>query len=273
MHRLAGIVLAGGASRRMGRDKASLDWHGLPLVVRAAGLLRRAVDGPVIVVAAPGQALPALPPGVEVARDAEPGLGPLAGLAAGLEALAGRSSAAFATGTDAPLLHPLLVRRVAALLGDAPAIVPLVRGRTQQLASVLGPGALAAARSLLADGERRLGALVERLDARLVDEEALLADPLLRAVDPRLDGIRSLDRVEDYERALAQPAPTVDLGVGPTATVMSAWTLGAGGYAPGTRFVVDGRDWAGADVPLVERDRLVVAEREVVVRLAEGPAT
>jgi molybdopterin-guanine dinucleotide biosynthesis protein A len=57
----AAIVLAGGRSRRMGRPKALLDWHGSTLVHRAAGLVAREVDGPVVVVRAAGQPLPALP--------------------------------------------------------------------------------------------------------------------------------------------------------------------------------------------------------------------
>ncbi|MEZ5101697.1 MAG: hypothetical protein R3C15_18240 [Thermoleophilia bacterium] len=156
------------------------------------------------------------------------------------------------------------------LLGDAPAVVPVVGGRTQR-GNHERPrlGALPAARALLAGGERRPGrALVERLDARLVDEAALLADPLLAAVDPGLDGVRSLDRPEDYAAALARPAPTVELRVGPARGAQSTWTLGAHGYAPYVRFVVEGLDWTGSDVPLAERDRIVVGEHEVVVRMA-----
>jgi hypothetical protein len=64
----AGLVLAGGRSTRMGAPKASLEWHGSTLLYRAAALLARVVDGPVVVVAAPGQQLPELPAGAEVDR-------------------------------------------------------------------------------------------------------------------------------------------------------------------------------------------------------------
>ncbi|MGQ0577248.1 MAG: NTP transferase domain-containing protein, partial [Pseudonocardia sp.] len=82
----AGVVLAGGRSSRMGSPKAALEWHGSTLLARAAGVLARVVDGPVVVVAAPGQELPALPAGVEVARDPVGGRGPVPGIAAGLGA-------------------------------------------------------------------------------------------------------------------------------------------------------------------------------------------
>ena len=65
----AGIVLAGGRSTRMGSPKAALEWHGSTLLRRITGIVGRAVDGPVVVVRAPGQALPALPDGVEVVED------------------------------------------------------------------------------------------------------------------------------------------------------------------------------------------------------------
>ena len=52
----AGIVLAGGRSSRMGTPKAALEWHGSTLLRRVVGLVGRSVDGPVIVVCAPGGA-------------------------------------------------------------------------------------------------------------------------------------------------------------------------------------------------------------------------
>ncbi|MDR4215670.1 molybdenum cofactor guanylyltransferase, partial [Bacillus paralicheniformis] len=48
----------------MGHPKAGLEWHGSTFLYRTAALLGRTVDGPVVVVAAPGQTLPELPAGV-----------------------------------------------------------------------------------------------------------------------------------------------------------------------------------------------------------------
>src|SRR5579859_5479057 len=73
-----GVVLAGGASRRMGRDKAALVLDGEPLLARVVSRLREAVDR-VIVIGPPDRAA-IVPSDVSVFLDLEPGLGPLGGI-------------------------------------------------------------------------------------------------------------------------------------------------------------------------------------------------
>lgn len=74
-----GVVLCGGASTRMGRDKASLELAGRPLALWVADALRAAGAGPVI-------AQGGNPPPPLVARpDSTPRAGPLAGLVDALE--------------------------------------------------------------------------------------------------------------------------------------------------------------------------------------------
>src|SRR5262249_61210321 len=102
----AGIVLAGGRSSRMGTPKAALEWHGSTLLRRTVGILARVTDGPVLVVRAPGQALPDLPSQVGVVDDPREGLGPVQGLAAGLAAAAGRAEVACRRSTRLPFRQP-----------------------------------------------------------------------------------------------------------------------------------------------------------------------
>lgn len=199
---LGGLVLAGGKSSRMGSPKAWLDFDGEPLLVRVVRRLGEAA-WPVVVVAAPGQALPPLPEGVAVAHDAVVGQGPLMGLAAGLDALAGRAGAAFVSSTDAPFVEPALVRRLAALRGAHEAVVPSDGGHLQPLAALYGLEVRPAIAALLAEDRRRLTLLVERTRALVVDRATLLADPDLAARDPDLACLRSVNTPEEYTAALA----------------------------------------------------------------------
>ena len=84
MKAMAGVVLCGGGSRRMGADKALLELDGQPLVLRVAGLLAEAAD-PVFL--APGRPGRLGDLGYAELEDPVPDAGPLAGLAAGLEPL------------------------------------------------------------------------------------------------------------------------------------------------------------------------------------------
>lgn len=84
MKNRAGFVLTGGASRRMGRDKALLAWEGATLVERVAGQVRDAA-GSVILVGAP-ERIAAL--GLPAIADRRPCAGPLAGIEAALSVTA-----------------------------------------------------------------------------------------------------------------------------------------------------------------------------------------
>lgn len=76
---LGGIILCGGGSRRMGRDKAVLDWDGQRAVDRVAALAR-AVGAQALVTAGADLGLPWVP-------DDEAGAGPVGGVLAGAKAL------------------------------------------------------------------------------------------------------------------------------------------------------------------------------------------
>jgi molybdopterin-guanine dinucleotide biosynthesis protein A len=199
----------------MGSPKALLPWHGSTLVRRVAGLVARAVDGPVVVVRAPGQALPPLPVGVEVTDDPVEGRGPLAGLLAGLTALDGRAEAVYLSAVDVPRLHPAFVRHVVAGLEDGnghgrvDAVLPEAHGHRHPLAAAYRAGVRPRVAALLEADRLRPAFLLDQIDVRRLDEAALLADPGVRAADPDLRSLENLNAPEDYERALEAPEPAV----------------------------------------------------------------
>jgi molybdenum cofactor guanylyltransferase len=206
----AGIVLAGGRSSRMGSPKAALEWHGSTLLRRVVGIVARGVDGPVVVVRAPGQELPALPEGVRVVEDAREGRGPLQGLAAGLAAVRDAAPVAYASSTDVPLLHPRFVRRVVAAVGeDVDVALPHVGGFPQPLAAAYRTALAETVERLIAEDRMRPAFLFEAVRVRRLDQAALLEDPALAALDPALDSVLNLNEPADYESARGRPAPEV----------------------------------------------------------------
>jgi molybdopterin-guanine dinucleotide biosynthesis protein A len=211
---VAGIVLAGGRSSRMGTPKAALEWHGSTLLRRVVGVVERSVDGPVVVVRAQGQALPELPDEIEVVQDAREGRGPLEGLAAGLAAVRDRAPAAYASSTDVPLLHARFIQRVvAALDDDVDVVLPEVGGFRHPLAAVYRTELAEVVERLIAEDRMRPAFLFEACRVRRLDADALLADPALAALDPELDSLLNLNEPADYEAARARPAPEVTVRV------------------------------------------------------------
>src|SRR4051794_177556 len=128
MTRVAGIVLCGGQSSRMGRPKAWLPFGDELMVSRVVRLLAEVVS-PIIIVAADGQDVPPLLADVLLVHDPAPGRGPLQGLAAGLSALDAVADAAYVSSCDVPLLRPAFVRRMIDLLGDHATCVPHIDDR------------------------------------------------------------------------------------------------------------------------------------------------
>jgi len=196
--RRGAIILCGGKSSRMGQDKASLPFGAELMLQRVVRLISEAVDPQnMVVVAAAGQALPALPASVTVARDSCQYRGPLEGLGTGLRALAGRVDAVYATGCDVPLLVPAFVNEMFKSLGDHDIAVPADGEYFHPLAAVYRPGVLPKIEELLAADRLRPIFLFDEVSTRKIPVDDL------RAVDPQLWTLKNLNFPEDYSSALA----------------------------------------------------------------------
>ena len=181
----------------MGSPKASLAWHGSTLLRRVTGLAQRTVDGPVVVVRAPGQELPELSPSIEVVCDAREGRGPLQGLAAGLAAIGERAEVAFVSSTDAPLLHPAFIRRVIdALSADVDVVLPEIHGFRQPLSAAYRSSLLPEVEALIAADKLKPAFLFERCRVLRLDDAAMLRDGALAALDPDLASVTQPQRAQ-----------------------------------------------------------------------------
>ncbi len=192
------VVLCGGKSSRMGADKASLPFGAESMLQRVVRLIQPAASR-IVVVAAPDQLLPELPDAVWIARDPQPGWGPLQGIAVGLAELAPWTDAAFVTSCDAPFLRAAWLRRLADLLDDPWDIVaPTHEDRPQPLSAVYRTCLASKAFALLAEGERRPWTLMQQSRTLLTPAEAL------RDIDPLLESLRNLNHPQDYQQALKE---------------------------------------------------------------------
>lgn len=164
---VAAVVLAGGASRRMGRDKALLQWGAETLAARTVRVVGGRCD-PVIVVKRPDQQLDVI--GAQIVDDAVAGQGPLVALGQGLQiAEALGAEWAFACAVDMPLLDERLIGELINVPSDdVDAIVPTAGGRDHYLAARYRTELWRGIATMTRNHERRLGALVESVRVRRV---------------------------------------------------------------------------------------------------------
>jgi len=181
---VAAAVLAGGASRRMGRDKATMAVGGAALASVALAAAAR-VASPVVLVAPEGH--PARRLAARVVAD--PGQGPLAALAAALAAL--EAGQVLVLAGDHPGLRVELLAHLVRLAPRGEAVACRRGPRLEPLVAVYQRAqALAAAEARLAAaaGDRSLLGLLAALDTVVVEE------PEWRALDP---GGRSFVDLDD----------------------------------------------------------------------------
>lgn len=128
-----GVVLIGGASRRMGTDKASIEFDGSTLLERSVDVLAEVFTS--VVISGGDQSLK----GVRVLPDLVPGLGPLGGLDTAYRTAAGRD--VFLLAVDMPFVDASTVRVIADPPVAAMSVrVPVAAGRRQPLCAVYGSG-------------------------------------------------------------------------------------------------------------------------------------
>lgn len=184
------LVLTGGRSSRMGRDKASLPFGSATLIEHlVATLAPRFSD--ILVVASPAQVLP--PVEARVLRDDIAYDGPAAALAAGLRAM--QNDVAFVTSCDGPGVHLPLVEFLLGEVAGHDAVLPVWERRPQPLRAVYRRTALWPLEQQLALGGRRLLDLFGAIEVRHVGEDEI------RRFDPDGRSFVNLNTPADYAAA------------------------------------------------------------------------
>ncbi|HET7291344.1 MAG TPA: molybdenum cofactor guanylyltransferase [Vicinamibacteria bacterium] len=184
-----GFVVAGGSSRRMGRDKALLPWQAATLLDHAISRLREAcgsvrlLSGPELRYVDRG-----LPVDADILRD----VGAIAGVHTALERSDGP---ALLLAVDLPHVPVALLRRLAELVRDFDAVVPISPGGPEPLCAAYGPACREAVRRALDRGAYKLTAFWPdvRVKGVGVAELATFGDPATL--------FTNLNTPTDYDRA------------------------------------------------------------------------
>lgn len=160
----AGVVLAGGQSRRMGRDKALVVVDGRPMAAAVADALRGAGCSPVLAVGGDARALTAL--GLPVVADGWPGEGPLGAI---VTALGHTLVPTMVVACDLPWLSAEVIATVVAAAGRPDVDVaiattqldPAGAVRDEPMCACWLPSALPALTARFAAGERAVHAVLD----------------------------------------------------------------------------------------------------------------
>ena len=197
---ILGAVLAGGRSRRYGRDKALELVAGEPMLLRAIRVLKATTEDVVVISSKPA----AVPDGISVLPDVRPGHGPLGGLHTALrEADRRRMDAVLLLACDLPLVNASVLAAIAAQAGASLAAAPKRSGGIEPLCALYSRAALPLVEQRLDGADLSLHALFRALHGRELDLTSLgldLATSFLNVNTPE-DLERAESEMDHEERA------------------------------------------------------------------------
>ena len=193
--RVSGVILAGGESRRLGRNKALERIGDQTLIERVVGCIAPVSAEVIVVVASPPKAaaLP-LPAEVRVVSDRYPGCGSLGGIFTGLSA--SREPWILLVACDMPFLDPRLMRRLMAMRRGVDAVVPCLSGRPEPLHALYSKTCLEPMERMLQGGLLKIAPLFEMVRVRYVDERTI------DRIDPHHRSFFNVNSPADVEEAL-----------------------------------------------------------------------
>ncbi len=187
---VAGVVLAGGLSTRIGRDKGRLEIGGMPQWSRPVKRLRSLFTEVIYATNDPNFKAPA---DLKVTFDEVPHLGPLGGILAALKAT--EAERVFVVAYDMPFVQDALVRYLVELAPEADVTVPVIDGKLEPLHAIYGRTCAAVIEERLKNGQRKIIDFYRAVSVHEVPE----AD--LRRLDPELRSFFNINTWEDVERA------------------------------------------------------------------------
>ncbi len=186
---VAGVILAGGRSTRMGSDKALLPYQGGRFIEGIHRRMKELFEEVIVVTAEPGR-YDFLP--CRRVTDLFPGMGALGGIHAALRHSG--SERIFVVACDMPHLKPDLTRHLCSLAEEADVVVPEGEGGLEPLHAVYRKSVLPVVEEMLRDGQCRVVSFFDRVRVRRVSREAV------ERIDPGCSAFRNINTPEEYYR-------------------------------------------------------------------------
>jgi FdhD protein len=187
---VAGVILAGGESSRMGSNKALLELNGTRMVEVTYRRMAELFDELLLVTNTPE--LYDFIPCRKVA-DIHAGMGPLGGIHAALSNCA--APRAFVAACDMPELSPRLIGELCSLAGEMDAVVAETPGGREPLHAVYAKSGLPIMEAMLQGGERSVLTFLDRAAVRLLPPE------WTSRLDPGFASFRNINTPEEYRQA------------------------------------------------------------------------
>lgn len=193
IEQMTGLLLAGGKSRRMGRDKRFLELGGRTLLERSLGVLEGLFAEVLLSVAEPLPEFRDLQ--ARVVSDMVPDCATLGGLYTGLSSAS--HPRVFAAACDMPFLAPPLIRRMADLGRDADVVMVCLANGLQPMHAIYSKACLPHMERMLQAKNLRVQDLVSvsSLSVKVLSEEDV------READPKLLSFLNVNQPADLEFA------------------------------------------------------------------------
>ena len=188
---MVGTILAGGKSRRFGRNKSLEFFQGERLIERQVRILRSLFPEVMIVTNTPELYLDL---DVTIVQDIIPGLGPLGAIYTGL--LFARGGSIFVTAVDMPFIQPEVIRRMMELLPGHDVIVPRLGDYLEPLHGMYSPRCLASVKRMLDRDELQVVRFFPSVKMAYLDEEEI------RRLDPKGLSFFNINTPEDMAKAI-----------------------------------------------------------------------
>jgi len=185
---ISAVLLAGGESRRIGRDKATLLFRGRPLWEIQFDLLRALQPEEIFVSARTDP--PWRPSGVQFVSDEPPSRGPLSGLSATLARIS--TDHLLSLAIDIPLMTENYLRLICNLVEPGRGVLPMIGNRAEPLVAIYPKGTRTDFLTALSGSDFSLQSLTKKL----VDAGKL---SLVNVFEEEANFFRNLNNLSDFD--------------------------------------------------------------------------